>query len=658
MSTTHFHRYLECSECGHSQPLAKFNASLLTPTTNHLHEHHQVKISLSGQPSRFANDHWEFAGWGQTIRMSISSDIRHASSLIPPKHKLNEWQSTAIAANDLTSSVFFSVGLTIIAAGQYAPICMILAALSLIPLRYILAELGALPLNGAMYSTLISLSKIWAVGAAGVLAMDFTTTAVVSGASACQSLIYMTGGHPAISTSWLLPTILAIFSVVTAIGMRESSTTALIIFIFHILTMIAIIIGSIIYLSHHGVTTFMNNWQAPSPSGNILLDIFYGWSVAFLSSTGLETSGNYIEDQAPGVFPNTLRNMTYLSLVFPPLLTFLALCILPLSIISANPSITLTNMALVMAGPFGIIVSVDSILILSGGVLTAFVGMHGLAYHLTGDGLLPRVSRKQFCSMKGYPVVSMGFFAICCALFFIARGDITILSLVFAMSFLMVLLISALANIFLKYQRGRLPRPVDASYGTVFLGSSILVTAIIGTALQNASAVFVFGGLWLAIISAMWLVLRRVKIAKFILFILEKNDIFPSWTTKIIRWIQRTRSQPVAFFTNQDEIHVLNKAILYMASQELTTANLKIIHIYEDEAAIPSSLEFNVYILDHIYPKIKVDLVLVRAHFNPESVKWVSDQLGIPLNLCFITTPSENHPYPIGDFGGVRVIML
>ncbi|TPX32195.1 hypothetical protein SmJEL517_g04663 [Synchytrium microbalum] len=645
---------ISCNECGSKVPLLGSGASLDSPSDS-LDSQHHVKISLHGQPSRFLRDDWEFAGWGQTIRLEIPTAFPQTEPL--PK-KLGMWHATAIAANDLTSSVFFSVGLAITVSGQYAPICMFLSGLSLIPLRYVLAEIGeALPLNGAMYSTLVSMSKLSAIWAAGVLAMDYTTTAVVSAASAASYLMTMTS---TVQSAWIVPLILVVFCIITAIGLRESSGLALSIFILHILTMLGIIILSIVFMaSGHGFGVLLDNWNSPAPSGNIARDILFGWAVAFLSSTGFETSGNYIEDQAPGVFPLTLRNMTYLSLFFPPLLTFLTLCVLPRDVVVQNPSTVLSAVASAVSSQLGFLVSLDAIIVLCGGVLTSFVGIGGLAHHLAGDGLLPRAATKKMPPFGGYPAISIGFFLICGTLFLISNGDMTILSLVFAMSFLMVLLLSTMANLFLKYQRGRLPRTVDASLHTVLLGLAILITAIVGTAVQNTSAVVVFFGMWCTIVLCFWIVSRRVAIAKIILFLLErtKDARIEAYSSRLIRYIQAVRNQPVAFFTNHDEIHVLNKALRYMDTNESATAHMKVVHMFEDEATIPPSLEFNIYILDHVYPKIKVDLVLVRGKFEPDSLKWVADQLGIPVNLCFIATPGVSS-HPIGDFKGARVIML
>jgi len=62
---------------------------------------------------------------------------------------------------------------------------------------------------------------------------------------------------------------------------------------------------------------FKANWQIPSEDG-VALDIYYGFALALLGVSGFETSSNYIEEQAPGIFPRTLRNMWYVVSIFNP----------------------------------------------------------------------------------------------------------------------------------------------------------------------------------------------------------------------------------------------------------------------------------------------------------------------------------------------------
>jgi hypothetical protein len=69
--------------------------------------------------------------------------------------------------------------------------------------------------------------------------------------------------------------------------------------------------------SYDSITMFVKNWKEKSID-SIPTDIYYGFSLALLGVSGFETSSNYIEEQGPGVFPKTLRNMWYVVSLFNP----------------------------------------------------------------------------------------------------------------------------------------------------------------------------------------------------------------------------------------------------------------------------------------------------------------------------------------------------
>jgi len=119
--------------------------------------------------------------------------------------------------------------------------------------------------------------------------------------------------------------------------------------------------------------------------------------------------------------------------------------------------------------------------------------------------------------------------------------------------------------------------------------------------------------------------------------------------------IQVINSQSVVFLASKDDPAYLNKAILYVRDNEQTNW-LRIVHVYEHEHLIPPNLQRNIEFLDHCYPKIRLDLILVHGVFCPETVEKIGSILNIPKNFMFIACPKERLPHRIGDFGGVRMI--
>lgn len=64
--------------------------------------------------------------------------------------------------------------------------------------------------------------------------------------------------------------------------------------------------------------------------------VFMGFSSAMLGVSGYETSAQFVESMHPGVFVKTLRNLWVGVTLVNPLLSFLAISVLPLNDITAN----------------------------------------------------------------------------------------------------------------------------------------------------------------------------------------------------------------------------------------------------------------------------------------------------------------------------------
>jgi len=120
--------------------------------------------------------------------------------------------------------------------------------------------------------------------------------------------------------------------------------------------------------------------------------------------------------------------------------------------------------------------------------------------------------------------------------------------------------------------------------------------------------------------------------------------------------IRQINSFQVIYFSRGDDLNALNRAALYVLKNELTT-RMKVVHCYQDLKDIPSTLAENLKTIDHIYPRIRIDLVLVKAQFGPEVIERLSRRLGVPKNYMFIGTPGDRFPHSLSDLGGVRLIM-
>jgi hypothetical protein len=103
-----------------------------------------------------------------------------------------------------------------------------------------------------------------------------------------------------------------------------------------------------------------------------------------LGISGFESSSQFVQEQAEHVFPKTLRNMWWGVAIFNPLLSFLSLGTMPLPSMIMFKNTVLAQMARVVGGPFlQTLVTLDAFIVLSGAVLTAYVGINGTIMILT-----------------------------------------------------------------------------------------------------------------------------------------------------------------------------------------------------------------------------------------------------------------------------------
>jgi len=192
---------------------------------------------------------------------------------------------------------------------------------------------------------------------------------------------------------------MALFGLLNLLGIGESAFVAFLIFSIHLTCLTILLVAGFVAFVTSDFSVLKDNW-ARGPIINIGADIYFGFCAAMLGVTyelplfpsllvlflltgffsGFESSSNYIEEQKPGVFPQTLRNMTIVVGIFNPLLGFLSVALLDVTGITPDtaPQV-LANLGQTAAGPWlGYVIGIDAVIVLSGAVLTAYVGVTGL----------------------------------------------------------------------------------------------------------------------------------------------------------------------------------------------------------------------------------------------------------------------------------------
>lgn len=573
--------------------------------------------------------------------------------------KLSEFRATAICGNDISSSCLYVSALAIAYAGQYAWISLLMVAFVLFLFRKIYGEVvGALPLNGGAYNALLNTtSKSTASLAATLTLLSYMATAVISASEGMHYVHSLYGAWPITIATIVL---LAIFMILTIIGIGESSLVASIIFVFHIFSLLLLTGFCGYFILNNGLDILRENFSTPV-EGGIATALFLGFCAAMLGISGFESSANFVEEQEKGVFRKTLRNMWIVVSVFNPLMAFLALALIPIVNVGEHKETLLSYMGELAGGQWlSYIISIDAALVLSGAVLTSFVGVNGLVERMTLDRILPQFMLKKNKRGSSYriPIV---FFLLCVSVLFITKGDLGALAGVYTIAFLSVMALFGIGNYLLKVKRKSLPRPERATWLSLIIAFSAVIAAIIGNILMNPSYVVVFLEYLIPTILVVIFMLNRTKILMFALqaikYVFKPVDRFVNRTNRtILKTINTINSQEFVFFTHRDDVATLNKVMLYITKNE-HTKKLKVVTVLEKGEKVPERLVTDIEVLDREYPLIDIEYIQMDGVFGPKLLQELSTKWNIPINFMFIGSPGDHFPYEVSELGGVRLII-
>ncbi|MDE3269965.1 MAG: APC family permease [Pseudomonadota bacterium] len=590
-----------------------------------------------------------------------ANDKRMVSqTLHKPRVRLNSLEATAICGNDITSSCVYVSAITASYAGAYTPIVLLLVAAVLYLYRKIYAEVGeALPLNGGAYNCLLNTTtKSKASVAACFTILSYIATAVIS---AKVSVEYLHAVFPSIEVIPVTIAVLAVFAMLTIIGIGESARVATCIFITHLTALVLLCLGGLYFIINNPEIITANFWQVPD--GRMPWEaLFMGFAVAMLGVSGFESSANFIEEQKPGVFPKTLRNMWLAVTILNPLIATVALGVLTMpSILGSSKEAMLVEVARNIGGNVpAMLLAIDAALVLSGAVLASFVGVTGLVTRMTLDRCLPQALLTVNVRGTNHRIILM-FFFLCVSIIFITGGKTTILAGVYTISFLSVMAIFALGNILLKVRRGRLPRKIRASWIATFIALAMVAIGLAGNLYVEIQNLKYFLYYFVPTASIVLITLYRQHIMQFILFVVD--EIMTSlelshrrMRRRVQRWIERLRSTGLIFFTKGDDVASLNRAILYVQENEVAK-RITVVHVLDGTAEPPPRLASDLRLLDEIYPDIEITLVVRKGKFGPGIIAELSEEFGIPTNYMFLGTPGDRFPHSLSDLGGVRFII-
>jgi amino acid transporter len=573
--------------------------------------------------------------------------------------KLGELPATAICGNDITSSCLYVSALAIVYSGKFAWLALLMVAAVLFLFRKVYAEVvGALPLNGGAYNALLNTtSKAVASMAACLTLLSYMATAVISASEAMHYLHSLAHSLPVIPATVVL---LAVFMALTIVGIGESSKVAVGIFLAHIGSLSVLLVAGGLFVLNHGTEILQANFATPAPGGPARA-LFFGFAAAMLGISGFESSANFVEEQEDGVFPKTLRNMWLAVSFFNPAMALLALALVRIPQVPGHQEALLAHMGSLAAGGWlATLISVDAVLVLSGAVLTSFVGVTGLIRRMTLDRVLPQFLLKTNRRGTSHRII-VGFFLLSVSVLFITQGDIPALAGVYTISFLAVMALFGIGNVLLKVRRARLPRPQKASWLAVITGILAVLAGLVGNAVLNPAYLGVFAAYFIPAVIFIAVMLWRIGLLNACLAIVRSIAESVEGATARISEAIRARiadiqSQQVVFFTRGDSVATLNRAMLYVGRNEHTN-RIKVVTVVNESNPLPERLKGDLEYLDQAYPAIDIEFVTLQGDFGPELIEGLSAQWKIPTNFMFIGSPGDHFPYRLSELGGVRLII-
>jgi amino acid transporter len=576
-----------------------------------------------------------------------------------PVKKLNQLHATAICGNDITSSCLYVSALTIVYAGQYAWLALLIVAAVLFLFRKIYGEVvGALPLNGGAYNVLLNTtSKSNASVAACLTILSYMATAVISASEAMHYLHTLLPSLPVIIATVAL---LTIFLLLTISGISESAMVATVIFIFHLSSMALLILSGVWFVTVNGLAVAIANFKMPL-TGSVSSAVFFGFSAAMLGISGFESSANFVEEQQPGVFRKTLRNMWVAVTIINPLMALVAIAVLSNQEVLQHQEALLSHIGFNTGGQWlSTVISIDAVLVLSGAVLTSYVGVGGLIKRMALDRILPQFTLKENKRGSAYRILII-FFLLCLSVLFVTEGELGALAGVYTISFLAVMTYFGIGNFLLKMKRGSLPRPVHASPFVVAIAVAAVVIALYGNIKLHPEYLVVFLQYFVPSIVLILLLLNRKELLKMTLVVIDSffdavTELAHVSKIHVTRLMNRLSRQQFVYFSKANSIAELNKVMMYVQENE-TTNQLKIVTVLKEGQTISEAFLKDLDVLDRAYPEIKIEFVQLTGTFNPELIKKLSTEWNIPINFMFIASPGDKFPYKVSEFGGVRLII-
>ncbi|KAF7313066.1 AAAP amino acid permease [Mycena kentingensis (nom. inval.)] len=588
--------------------------------------------------SRFLNlsSSFEFAGWGSITRLKLTAE-EHATGetrlqTIRRGRVLGQWLGAALPGNAMLGSVFYALPAVVVVAGVYSPISLFIATLTPFLWRRIMQELAtALPIPGAPYSYLLNVSrKSLALLGAALMLLDFTSTAVVSAATASSYITAeLASQHQhSVPPAALTLSILTLFALISLLGLKESARIAAGVLSFHILTMVMLAGAAVVHLgvSRGETAVLAQNWrignagQLGSAMG-VSEQIFKGFCLGMLGLTGLECTASYTpylrvpntaappspapaSSSAPSptapfvTFARILRNLHIPVMVLNAGMMLLVLSLVPLRDLVGEGGNSANLLSLLaersVAGRWlRLWVVVDATVVLCGGCLSGCEICAQLFEQLAKDRIVPPMFLSTLPLTRA-PHFSIFAIALLNAAFYASAGmSVVVVSKMFSLVWLTLMGIFPLALLLLRFNRGRMLLPLCSHattrkltrLSTIFAALVVTLVVLAGNIWVDVSTAGYFAAYLIGVLLVFGATQNQVRTLRAIYWIYDQYPaLHPSrlsptnFGQRMVSAMARLKRQPVCVLVKGDEvINLLLHMILYVRDNEETSC-VKLVH--------------------------------------------------------------------------------
>jgi len=309
-------------------------------------------------------------------------------------------------------------------------------------------------------------------------------------------------------------------------------------------------------------------------------------------------------------------------------------------------------------------VIVDAAMVLTGAVLTAFVGYTGVTTRMAMDRLMPEemvVSGKWFGTRHW---IVFSFWCLTSFLVVFSNGSLEIMGGIYTLAFLCVMAFFAVGNMLIKVYRPEQPTSeVRASWMTAITAFLFMVFGWIGNMLSRDKLAvigfFAFGLIFILIAQCMIKLPQLLDAWAAILDATSRaccccKGCFTNLAEKCRASRHALQSEPVVFFTKDSDPAELLEATAYLLDNE-HMRHLIFVTCQPDDAKAERPVVYDVLRLE--FPQLaQVDYITSEEKFTPEFTKWVSEEYKIPKQRMYMGAFSDKFPHTYTEMGGIRLI--